>query len=448
MRIKPLTNRPKLSVKQLQKLHDRLLMEQTERCQNEPIFDKHGNLYRFADLLKNNKNFTPISLPNNANKLFKPNKCYVCKQPFVELHPFYHRLCPSCAEQNFAYRTQTADLTGRVALVTGGRIKIGFEIALKLLRAGATVLVTTRFVQDAIKRYREQADFADWQQRLQIVGLDLKYPQSVEAFTEYVKTHFASLDIIINNATQTLRKPIAFYEYRATQEQYLLPQQTAFQQLLGDFNDSHLALDLQRYQQQAVEHHICHQLDNANKLSVVNPKMALDEFAEPIDFSAKNSWVKNLDEIDTLEMLEAQLINATAPFILNARLKSLMQQSPFAQRFIINVSAMEGQFNRNNKTHKHPHTNMAKASLNMMTRTSAQDYAQDQIYMNSVDTGWVTQENPFAIRQRSRLNGMIPPLDCVDGASRVLAPIFDMLIHSKDSPEFGRFFKDYQPCAW
>lgn len=448
MPTKPLTNRPKPSVKQLQKLHDRLLVEQTERCQNEPIFDKAGNLYRFAKLLTQDNHLHTVALPDNQGKLFKPTKCYICKKPFVTLHTFYHRLCPNCAEQNFAYRKQTADLTGRVALVTGGRIKIGFEIALKLLRAGATVLVTTRFVQDAIYRYREQADFAAWQERLQIVGLDLKYPQSVEAFTDYVKNHFSSLDIIINNATQTLRKPMAFYECRATQEQHLLTQQTAFQPLLGNFSDSHLAWDLQRYQQQMVERYICHQVDNANKLSVVNAKVALDEFAEPIDFSQKNSWVKALHEIDTLEMLEAQLINATAPFILNARLKSLMQQSPFAQRFIINVSAMEGQFNRDNKTHNHPHTNMAKASLNMMTRTSAQDYAQDQIYMNSVDTGWVTQENPFAIRQRSRLNGMIPPLDCVDGASWVLAPIFDTLENREISAEFGKFYKDYQPCAW
>lgn len=445
MRIKPPINLIKPSVKQLQKLHDRLLVEQTERCQNEPIFDKQGNLYRFAELLMQDNHLHTVALPDNQGKLFKPTKCYICKQPFVILHSFYHRLCPSCAEQNFAYRKQTADLTGRVALVTGGRIKIGFEIALKLLRAGATVLVTTRFVQDAIRRYREQVDFDEWEHRLQIVGLDLKYPQSVEVFTEYVKTHFSSLDIIINNATQTLRKPDSFYIYRATQEVVCLAQQKEFQYLLGNFSDNYLAVDLKNHAEQAV---IGYPKKQSQKVIPYSYAQALDEFSEPIDFSAKNSWVKNLDEIGTLEMLEAQLINATAPFIVNARLKSLMVKSPFSQRFIINVSAMEGQFNRENKTHKHPHTNMAKASLNMMTRTSAQDYAQDQIYMNSVDTGWVTQENPFAIRQQSRLNGMIPPLDCVDGASRVLAPIFDTLVNGQDLPKFGRFFKDYQSCEW
>lgn len=316
------------NVKRRQKLHDRLLMEQTTRCQNEPIFDNQGNLYTFADLLKSDKNLVSVALPNNANKLFKPNKCYVCKQPFVELHTFYHRLCPTCAEQNFAYRTQTADLTGRVALVTGGRIKIGFEIALKLLRAGATVVVTTRFVQDAIRRFREQADFAEWQQRLQIVGLDLKYVQSVEVFTEYATTHFSSLDIIINNATQTLRKPNAFYEYRATQEVNFLAQQKEFQHLLGNFSDNYLAVDLKGYANQSVIHY---QTEKPQQIVPYSHALPLDEFDEPIDFNAKNSWVKDLHEIDTVEMLEAQLINATAPFLLNARLKSLMVKSPFPQ---------------------------------------------------------------------------------------------------------------------
>ncbi len=173
-----------------------------------------------------------------------------------------------------------------------------------------------------------------------------------------------------------------------------------------------------------------------------------DEFNKPIDFSAHNSWLQRLHEIDTLEFLEAQIINATAPFLLNSRLKGLMQQSPWKKRFIINVSAMEGQFNRSNKTQRHAHTNMAKAALNMMTRTAAQDYAKDGIFMNSVDTGWVTQENPFPAKQRARLEGMVPPLDCVDGASRVLAPIFNALNELNEVPAFGHFFKDYRVAAW
>ena len=85
--------------------------------------------------------------------------------------------------------------------------------------------------------------------------------------------------------------------------------------------------------------------------------------------------------------------------MLNARLKPLMLRTPERDKHIVNVSAVEGQFYRKFKTTRHPHTNMAKAALNMMTRTSATDYAADGIHMNSVDTGWVTDEDPVADRR-------------------------------------------------
>ena len=105
-----------------------------------------------------------------------------------------------------------------------------------------------------------------------------------------------------------------------------------------------------------------------------------------------------MHEVETPELLEVQLVNAIAPFILNARLKPLMLKTPERHKHVVNVSAMEGQFYRTTKTDRHPHTNMAKAALNMMTRTSALDFVKDGIHMNAVDTGWVTDEDPPCTR--------------------------------------------------
>ncbi|MBC8137556.1 MAG: SDR family oxidoreductase [Fibrella sp.] len=147
-------------------------------------------------------------------------------------------------------------------------------------------------------------------------------------------------------------------------------------------------------------------------------------------------------------MLEVQLVNAVAPFLLNSRLKPLLMRSPFARRFIVNVSAMEGQFSRH-KTVFHPHTNMAKAALNMMTRTSGADYARDGIYMNSVDTGWVTDENPTIKRDRiQEERGFFAPLDIVDGMARIYHPIAQGINNTDEEPFAGRFLKDYAPCPW
>ena len=160
-----------------------------------------------------------------------------------------------------------------------------------------------------------------------------------------------------------------------------------------------------------------------------------------------NSWLLRLDEVSAPEMLEVQLVNSVAPFLLNSRLKPLLMRAPFARKFIVNVSAMEGQFRRK-KTVFHPHTNMAKAALNMMTRTSGDDYAKDGIYMTSVDTGWVTNENPTIKRERiQEETGFYPPLDIVDGMARIYHPIAEG-INNDAEPYFGIFLKDYAPCAW
>jgi hypothetical protein len=144
--------------------------------------------------------------------------CYVCKQKYTKVHSFYDQLCPPCAEFNYRKRTESADLRGRVALLTGGRIKIGYQAGIKLLRAGAELIVTTRFPRDSALRYAQEPDVAVWGHRLEIFGLDLRNTPNVEAFCHHVMATRDRLDFIVNNACQTVRRPPAFYEHMMGRE--------------------------------------------------------------------------------------------------------------------------------------------------------------------------------------------------------------------------------------
>lgn len=374
---------------------------------------------------------------NEALTLTGHQRCYTCQAPYRNVHFFYHMLCPSCAELNYSKRLQRADLRGRVAVVTGGRIKIGYLTALRLLRDGARVWVTTRFAKDCALRFSEEKDFSEWSHRLKIVALDLRSPGQVQQFIQQLYAEETHLDILIHNAAQTVKRPAAFYQHLfAGEEAPLEALPAAVQPCLAPAPPFRYLGDA--WEQQLLPAEI-HQSFPAGQY---------DKDRQQVDLRASNSWTLRLDEVPPGEMLETQLVNVTAPFMLNSQLKALLKQSPFPRRFIVNVSAMEGQFNRGSKTPYHPHTNMAKAALNMMTRTSAQDYALDGIYMNSVDTGWITQENPHPKKERLyEEDGFVPPLDETDGMARIYDPIVSGLA-SPDIPLFGHFLKDYQPYAW
>jgi len=401
-------------------------------------------------------------------ELINPRACYICKKGFTKVHFFYDTMCPDCSQLNYAKRFQTASLEGQVALITGSRLKIGYQSSLMMLRAGAHVIATTRFPVDAALRYSREADFQEWGKRLDIYGLDLRHTPSVELFCNYVEQKYLRLDLLINNAAQTVRRPPGFYAHLLANESLSLKDLPAnVQLLLGSFeicktkvmpgvtSSNALAPVLAwngtmpgiGISASAKLSQIPYTHDHALEAPKIFPQGKLDADLQQVDMRKVNSWRLGIGDIPTAEMIELQLVNAIAPFVLCNKLCSMMKRENTGQKHIVNVSAMEGKFHRYTKTDKHPHTNMAKAALNMLTHTSASDLVNYGIYMNAVDTGWVTDEDPIALSTRKQENhDFQPPLDIVDGAARVCDPFFHGIITGQHW--CGKFLKDYFPVDW
>ncbi|KRA25218.1 short-chain dehydrogenase [Microbacterium sp. Root61] len=400
----------------------------------------------------------PISTATTAptaGTLIKARACYICKQPYQLVDAFYHQLCPTCAAMSHAKRDARADLTGKRALLTGGRAKIGMYIALRLLRDGAHTTITTRFPRDAVRRFSSLPDSPEWIDRLKIVGIDLRDPAQVIGLAEDVAAA-GPLDILINNATQTVRRSPGAYQPLVDAELAPLPDGPLPELVtFGHTNDPHP----QALERSVAAHPVlaaaAARADELTELAMAPGSSSLERLAAGTaidagglvpDLHDVNSWTQHVDEVDPLEMLEVQLANTTAPFLLVSKLRASMAASPARRKYIVNVSAMEGVFGRGYKGPGHPHTNMAKAAVNMLTRTSAREmFETDRILMTSVDTGWITDERPHPTKVRLAEEGFHAPLDLVDGAARV----YDPIVRGEAGEDvFGVFLKDYSKGSW
>jgi len=403
-----------------------------------------------------------------AGELINPRGCYICKNDYTLVDAFYHYLCPECASFSHSKRDQRTDLTGKRALLTGGRAKIGMYIALRLLRDGAHTTITTRFPKDAVRRFAAMEDSGDWLHRLKIVGIDLRDPTQVIALTDDVAAD-GPLDILINNACQTVRRSPGAYanllemENAPLPELPMLPEMVAFDRI----SEAHPAAIAGALEAHAVAHHegeseehaiAMHNAASMTALALKAGNASLDAHLAGTavdaggllpDTQTNNSWTQVVEEVDPLELLEVQFCNSIAPFLLVSRLRPAMRaavQAGARRAYVVNVSAMEGQFSRRYKGPGHPHTNMAKAALNMMTRTSAGEmFETDKILMTAVDTGWITDERPHQEKLRIAAEGWHAPLDLVDGAARVYDPI---VMGEAGEDLYGCFVKDFKPSPW
>jgi NAD(P)-dependent dehydrogenase (short-subunit alcohol dehydrogenase family) len=383
-----------------------------------------------------------------AGTLLRARACYICKNRYADVDAFYHQLCPSCAHLNRAHRDARTDLTGRRALLTGGRAKIGMYIALRLLRDGAHTTITTRFPRDAVQRFAGMPDSSDWLHRLRIVGIDLRDPAQVVSLAESLAAE-GPLDILINNAAQTVRRSPGSYGPLIEAEAAPLPLGPIPDLLTFDsIRDAHPAALVNSMAEHPTAQALMALALTAGSASPARIAAAttIDAGGLVPDLHSVNSWTQRIGEVDPLELLEVQLCNTTAPFLLISALRPAMAAATARRKYVVNVSAMEGQFSRAYKGPGHPHTNMAKAALNMLTRTSAQEMLNaDRILMTAVDTGWITDERPHPARQRLADEGFHAPLDLVDGAARV----YDPIVQGEAGHDlYGCFLKDYAPAAW
>ncbi len=400
-----------------------------------------------------------------AGELLNPRGCYICKNDYTLVDAFYHWLCPTCAAMSHAKRDQRTDLHGKRALLTGGRSKIGMYIALRLLRDGAHTTITTRFPRDAVRRFAAMEDSAEWLDRLTVVGIDLRDPTQVISLADDVAAA-GPLDILINNACQTVRRTPGAYSRLVEMESAPLPTDVALPRMLtfDRISEAHPAMIAGAL----AEHVVAHPESSAAVASRTAADLtalaltagsaslarhldgtAVDAGGLLPDLQEQNSWTQHVDEVDPLELLEVQLCNQTAPFLLISRLRASMRAAVAGgarRAYVVNVSAMEGQFSRRYKGPGHPHTNMSKAALNMLTRTSAGEmFESDRILMTAVDTGWITDERPHQEKLRIAAEGWHAPLDLVDGAARV----YDPIVQGEAGVDlYGHFLKDYAPSPW
>lgn len=415
---------------------------------NEDYNKINSRMQRLQYLLKSIKTkkniVNRIETSNDHTKTAKyqtcENFCYECKARINKKsrHVKYDSMCTFCGNINMFKRNAKSNQLNKTAIVTGGRVKIGYETAISLLRNKATVIVTSRFVDDCYERYETEKDFDSFKDRLHIYQLNMLDESNIAKFIQYIKQNFPRIDYLINNAAQTIRRPKQFYQhvidkydnYGDTKQIVYRDEQEINLVLNGDSNRQ-LCIKTNEIKENDTNTTDLNTLNNEELMNSIFPPNKFDIYGQQLDLRDNNSWMLNLENVDIKELAEVFIINAIAPFILCKNLKDVMGYKATTNNnhykpndnnlsWIINVTSMEGIFNWKFKPSRHPHTNMAKASLNMMTRTVGLNYIEDGIVVVGVDTGWNNSQQPNTY-------DVITPVDCKDGSARILDPIYRRL---------------------
>ena len=452
-------------------------INEIDEIKSNDIEKKRSALKKFRKIKKFLKKKRKLDQDNKKKEIeekFKNfSKCYICKEKFSldNIHKFYGNLCTKCGEHNYSYRTIKLDLSGRIAIVTGGRVKIGYYISTKLLSYGCKVIITTRFPKDSLFKYQQDPNYEKWKDNLIIYPIDFRIFESTIKFINYIKENFTHIDILINNAAQTLRRSSSYYNYLLPIEATELNKENDKKIIKDDYISIQYSNPKIITNKQEILNSLI-PLENAKNidfqetlpLSVITSQIKIMEEkdqpsvtmmgsdGQPYDFTGgKNSWNFEFDEIPFQEFTEVQIINAWTPYYLCSKLKPLMEKSPFKDKYIVNVTAVEGIFNHYKRT-THVHTNMAKAALNMFTRTCGKYLKNIGIYMTCVDTGWVNymDEMNKLIDKNEKENYENKftniPLDELDGAMRVLQPIIEGI--KNKNYLYGILLKNYTTSVW
>ncbi|KAF7863823.1 hypothetical protein EAF04_006788 [Stromatinia cepivora] len=404
-----------------------------------------------------------------VTKIRKERKCYICHFLITSAHSQYPALCESCGGFNLASGNlslpDALNLEGKTALVTGGRINLGFHTALRLLRCGAQVIVSSRYPRDAGVKYLAENDSEKWRKRLRIIGADFRAANDVfhlvagikQILRDWSTGNTGKLDVLINNAAQTWTDSVKQERHAIQLESQLRLEDNHSNRLLLDTNYSPrvrggvhslnlLAFDTEQKRLNDMfpeEAGIIGRTENITSISTT--------VEEP-----KSSWVQNLYEIPYEDVISAHSVNTFVPLILIRELLPLMgsprshattnnqPSKPLAH--IINVSAREGIFEptptNRHKNGYHVHTNLTKAALNMLTETEAAVAWRDRkVAMNSVDPGYLSAAKEV-IENRKKNGGWEGcPIGWEDGAARVLWSV--AVGESGKGAVWGRFLKDF-----
>ncbi|MCJ1323320.1 hypothetical protein MMC15_008676 [Xylographa vitiligo] len=401
--------------------------------------------------MENISHKSSFDIENPINGLrAKQRKCYICMFQLREPHRFYPALCRPCGDFNIAESSlslpKNLNLKGKTALITGGRVNLGFTTALRMLRCGANVMVSTRYPRDAETRFSAESDSDSWgKKQVKEWSTCFEIPER--------------LDILVNNAAQTLTDSVPT-EVKAIKREKTL-ELTSPSRFLIEKDAGYLPLVRGGMEDNHPNMRMAYRIaDTSNPVAAISGSLDAVVLAE--EPYAPSSWVQSMSEIPYEDVISAHSVNFFVPLILCRELLPLMGKfkhdtiSPASpntpsstasspawtkpEGYIINVSSREGIFENTPdagmKNGKHVHTNTSKAALNMITETEAYVcWQKHRVAMNTVDPGYMSAAPEMA-------GPGVCPIGWEDGAGRVLWPVAMGENGGKDRI-WGRFLKHF-----